>query len=346
MSFVFSHLSEAHGEVEVEWNITNIGLSDKVGDCYDSPTFYFAGSSWYLRTAVDISLKKDEKSNYIALFIKRKDSGPLISIKYNMKLLVNNVKQKEFSSTEVFEKENGFGHRNVILISDLLKMTLDVVIIRCLLNYDGRKKVETSIYQIHQTVCDNLGGLYLNEKWSDVELHVEGKKLHAHKMILAARSSVFSAMFDHDMAENLTNEVNIEDIDLESFKCVLRFMYCGEIDVISTENALTIYAAADKYALKDLKKLCLEYAEKKLTIEWVLDVVKFADFYNETETGEAARKFFRENAIEILETDHWKTFSEENHKMSMDLIVSAFRELSLSTNRTTMHELDDTSSDD
>lgn len=205
---------------------------------------------------------------------------------------------------------------------------------------------QTSIYQIHQTVCDNLGGLYLNEKWSDVELHVEGKKLHAHKMILAARSSVFSSMFDHDMAENLTNEVNIEDIDLESFKCVLRFMYCGEIDVISTENALTIYAAADKYDLKDLKKLCLEYAEKKLTIEWVLDVVKFADFYNETETGEAARKFFKENAIEILETDHWKTFSEENHKMSMDLIVSAFRELSLSTNRTTMHKLDDTSIDD
>ncbi len=36
---------------------------------------------------------------------------------------------------------------------------------------------------------------------------LEKKKLHVHKGVLSARSPVFEAMFEHDMAEKKTNFV-------------------------------------------------------------------------------------------------------------------------------------------
>lgn len=49
---------------------------------------------------------------------------------------------------------------------------------------------------------------------SDFVLHVGPARLPAHKRVLAGRSPVFAAMFDHqDMAENRTNSLRLSDDD-------------------------------------------------------------------------------------------------------------------------------------
>ena len=50
-------------------------------------------------------------------------------------------------------------------------------------------------------VTDDLGVLWEHGRFTDVILHVQGRDIKAHKCILAARSVVFSAMFDIDMEE-------------------------------------------------------------------------------------------------------------------------------------------------
>ena len=58
---------------------------------------------------------------------------------------------------------------------------------------------------------------------SDVTLICEGEEIPAHKNILAARSSVFDAMFAHKMAESLESKVMIDDMRLDVFRAFLRY---------------------------------------------------------------------------------------------------------------------------
>lgn len=50
-------------------------------------------------------------------------------------------------------------------------------------------------------LSDDLGVLWEQSRFSDVILCIQGKEFQAHKAILAARSPVFHAMFEHEMEE-------------------------------------------------------------------------------------------------------------------------------------------------
>ena len=89
---------------------------------------------------------------------------------------------------------------------------------------------------------------------SDVTFIVNGEKIKAHKTILAARSDYFRNMFDADMRENLSNEVEITDADPAVFRALLEHVYAG-IDP-PVEIALDVLVIADKYGLEHLKRLC------------------------------------------------------------------------------------------
>ena len=62
-------------------------------------------------------------------------------------------------------------------------------------------------------------------KYSDVILVVGGKQFKSHKYILAARSPVFAAMFEHDCIEKQESMVNITDVPLDVFEEFLRYIY-------------------------------------------------------------------------------------------------------------------------
>ncbi|XP_044010139.1 speckle-type POZ protein-like B [Aphidius gifuensis] len=72
--------------------------------------------------------------------------------------------------------------------------------------------------------------LLLNEKLADVTIQVGQKLFPAIKVILGARSPVFSAMFDREqLKENKNNEVVIEDIEEDVFEEFLHFIYTSEM---------------------------------------------------------------------------------------------------------------------
>lgn len=171
----------------------------------------------------------------------------------------------------------------------------------------------------------NLKDIYLQKKRADLVLNVEGKEMSAHKMILETRSPVFSLMFSHDMRENRTGEVNIKDIDQVTIGNVLYFLYTGEIpNGLSTENVLIIYSAAHIYDLSELKQLCVEFVNQNLSVEWVCEVIPFAIKYQEEGTAEAALEFFKSNTSEIIKTDSWKEFKQQDFKTAMDFLEATF----------------------
>lgn len=94
-------------------------------------------------------------------------------------------------------------------------------------------------------LSEDLGGLFENQKFSDVTLAVSGREFQAHKAILAARSPVFAAMFEHEMEERKHNRVEITDVDHEVLREMLRFIYTGKAANLE-KMADDLLAAADK----------------------------------------------------------------------------------------------------
>ena len=83
-------------------------------------------------------------------------------------------------------------------------------------------------------------------QFSDVTLVVGEKEFKAHRLILAARSVVFAAMFYHENTKEMQEgKVIITDIDEDVFSELLRFMYTGKVSVLDF-CAVELFVAADK----------------------------------------------------------------------------------------------------
>lgn len=90
---------------------------------------------------------------------------------------------------------------NGLLPDDKLTIFCEVSVVADSVNISG----QSNAVQFKVPECklsEDLGALFESQKFSDVTLAViPGKEYQAHKAVLAARSPVFAAMFEHEMEE-------------------------------------------------------------------------------------------------------------------------------------------------
>lgn len=147
---------------------------------------------------------------------------------------------------------------------------------------------------------DNFEKFLNNEKFSDVKFILHTEEFYAHKNLLANKSEVFAAMFDHNMTENVQVIVEIEDIAAEVFRELLRYIYAGQVNGIR-KNAEKLLIAADKYALEELKNVCAKYLCEDLSIYNVLKYINIADTYSVNDLRKKALDFIVNHAEDIVD---------------------------------------------
>jgi BTB/POZ domain/Leucine rich repeat len=79
------------------------------------------------------------------------------------------------------------------------------------------------------------------------------KKFAVHKSVLGPSSSVFAAVFEHDMKEKQSGVMKIEDSSSAAVENFLEFIYTGKIK--EETNAMELYELACKYDISALKSL-------------------------------------------------------------------------------------------
>jgi len=147
-------------------------------------------------------------------------------------------------------------------------------------------------------------------QFSDVTIRCENNLLSCHKIILGARSPVFNAMFIHNMTESQKKQVDIEDLDIETVKDMLKYMYAGKIDHLNTRSP-RLLEAADKYQLSELKEICEEVLCDSLTVDTCLECLVLADLHSAAELKEAAVKFVVEHSEEFVDqVDKFKPYPD------------------------------------
>ena len=155
--------------------------------------------------------------------------------------------------------------------------------------------------------------LFEEMQFSDVNFLIGGREFPAHKSILAARSKVFAAMFQHPVKENSTNQIAIEDMEPEVFQEMLRFIYTGRVLLDKMESlAAGLFIAADKYLLDELKGTCENYLLHHMSPDNCIVLLLHGDLINPSERLKEAAKFFRRYTIEVMATDGWEKAKQEN----------------------------------
>ncbi|XP_078539545.1 speckle-type POZ protein-like A [Lissotriton helveticus] len=167
---------------------------------------------------------------------------------------------------------------NELLPSDKLTLFCEVRVILDSVKLSGRSKNAFNIPECK--LADNLGDLLETSRFSDCTLYVGGQEFKSHKSILAARSPVFNAMFEHEMEESRKNRVHIKDVDPVVFRELMGFIYTGKSPPNLKQIADNLLAAADKYALDRLKVMCEEALSGNVTVENVAANLVLADMHN------------------------------------------------------------------
>lgn len=170
-------------------------------------------------------------------------------------------------------------------------------------------------------ILQDLDQLLQNQESCDVVLRVKGQEFPAHRAILTARSPVFASAFRSDMKEKATGIVDIEDCDDSTFPSFLRFLYSGDVQGLSSKNVFSIFFAADKYDVSDLREKCLEFLKENLSVDTFCDTLALALRHSETEMVRSAAEFFVAHVEKITVTVAWQTFAAENPTESKELFI-------------------------
>ncbi|KAG8177251.1 hypothetical protein JTE90_028207 [Oedothorax gibbosus] len=174
------------------------------------------------------------------------------------------------------------------------------------------KKLDSLAYDFRQ--------LYDTKMFTDFTLKVGEEEFKVHKIILCARSSVFNTMLNCEMQEKLTNCVKITDFDASTVRMMLHYIYCGEVEGLTSEISIQLYSAAEKYNLQDLKDICVEYLSNNISVDNFCDVLALGALHNVPELMTATRNFFGANAAVIKETEKWPIIS----KTYPDLVIAMY----------------------
>ena len=75
----------------------------------------------------------------------------------------------------------------------------------------------------------DISSIFEHSKFSDCVVACEGREFRCHKNILAGRSTVFDAMFTHDMEENRKSKVDIVDLDGDTVHDMILYIYSGKV---------------------------------------------------------------------------------------------------------------------
>ncbi|XP_014238037.1 speckle-type POZ protein B-like [Trichogramma pretiosum] len=151
----------------------------------------------------------------------------------------------------------------------------------------------------------NFDWIFLEENFSDVNLRAAcGKEIPAHRVILANASSVFKAMFSHDMLENKSQLVDMIDVSHPAAVEMLRYIYTGSV-VETQEFSLTaeVLAAADKYQLEGLKNVCEKMFISTLSTENAIEALTIAKKYNINKLKIKAVEFLKHKISESPNSD-------------------------------------------
>lgn len=172
-----------------------------------------------------------------------------------------------------------------------------------------------------QTLMTDLRRMFCDKKSCDVVLlSSDSQRFPAHKVILQARSSVFAEMFQHNMSETCPGEICIEDVQGTVLKQLLHYIYTDNLNDIASCDLPSLFAAAEKFDIPGLKKVCTHHLLRRMSPKNVCDAIVLGHTFKVQELTEAATSYLSKKASEVMESTFWKKFVKEHTLLAVEIL--------------------------
>ncbi|KAK7795146.1 hypothetical protein U0070_027334 [Myodes glareolus] len=321
------------------WTISNFSfcMEGFLGKNFKSPTFS-PGANDKQKWCMIVYLNgiDEESRGYLSVFVGLL-SSPKSPVWAKIQFGIINAKGEEFriknSQRVVRFNQNEswdipkfilrdflFSTPYFFLLDDKLTLCCEVSMVQDCMSI-SEQNTQPGIDIPRCTLVDDLGELWEKSSLTDCCLVVDGQEFRAHKAILAARSPVFRAMFEHDMEESRKNRIEIHDLEPEVFKAMMGFIYTGkEPDLHSMADA--VLAAADMYGLERLKVMCERALCRDLSLDNAAHTLFLADLHSAVQLKTQAMDFITARASEVFQTSSWKTVVDSYPHLVNEVCVS------------------------
>ncbi|PAA58105.1 hypothetical protein BOX15_Mlig001084g7 [Macrostomum lignano] len=326
------------------WSINNFSFCrEEMGEVLKSSTFS-AGPNDKFKWCLRINPKglDEESKDYLSLYLLLVSCGSKNEVRAKFKFSLLNAKREETKAMEsqrayrfIQGKDWGFkkfirrdflmDETNGLLPDDRLTIHCEVSVVGETQNVSGQSNAQP-VRVPDCRLAEELSQLLERGLHADVALCVgaNGAELRAHKSVLSARSPVFQAMFEHQMEESRANRVEVPDLDEDTMREVLRYLYTGRAPNLSN-MADSLLAAADKYQLDRLKVMCEESLAASLTVENTCDCLVLADLHSAEQLRQHACDYLLGHANEVTESAGWAQMV----RRQPHLVAEAFKALAM-----------------
>lgn len=187
-----------------------------------------------------------------------------------------------------------------------------------------------------------LNALRKQGQLCDVLLVADDVQLSAHRVVLAACSHYFSAMFTSKLSESRTERILLQQIDGKTLSALVDFIYTSEIR-ITEDNVQMLLPAANILQLSEVRDACCDFLQLQLHPSNCLGIRAFADLHACAELHNCAQIYTENHFSEVVNHDEFFNLpiSQVCKLISSDkLVVSSEEQVFEAVITWTMHDLE------
>ncbi|RXM33351.1 Actin-binding protein IPP [Acipenser ruthenus] len=150
----------------------------------------------------------------------------------------------------------------------------------------GQAKVDSATATPHQShyssdkyaqlILAQMNRMRILKDFCDVQLLVGGRQFSVHRLVLAASSPYFSALFTGGMREADKDIVQILGVEADVFEMLLEFIYSGVVNV-TVDNVQELIVTADMLQLSEVVKICCEFLKVQMDPSNCVGIYQFLE---------------------------------------------------------------------
>ncbi|XP_014258325.1 kelch-like ECH-associated protein 1 isoform X2 [Cimex lectularius] len=162
----------------------------------------------------------------------------------------------------------------------------------------------------HKDLLKMMSMMRCHQMLTDVTLVVGNERLQAHKVMLAAASPYFKAMFTGGLKETQSSTVTLHDICPSIMTRLIGFIYTGQIHI--TELAVCqLLPAASMLQITDVIMACCIFLERQLSPANALGISFFADQHCCTELHKKATEYIMQHFAEVCQEEEFMQLTKK-----------------------------------
>ena len=198
-----------------------------------------------------------------------------------------------------------------------------------------------SIMKHYKEGFEVMNTLRHNGQLCDVTLRAGSEMFRAHRVVLAAASPYFKAMFCTSMRESDMSDIPIQGVKPSVLSSLIEFAYTSEIHV-SEMNVCSLLPAATMFQMTDVIEACCTFLEQQLDASNCIGIADFAQAHGCSDLFEKSRRFMYENFTDVAQNEEFMTLSAPQVKqvIRMDALnVRCESEVYMSVIRWVKHDV-------